>query len=133
MGQPHGRRRAPDDYRSQRVKYLVEICDPCLACWYPVNGVPVADFYTPRYFDPVRVEGVRYSFTGAVDRPREILEGGYLTFLDPTRVGALLPALGRAGAAPCSLTRTACATNMPLRTLVDISPGPQRRAWIDGS
>ena len=40
----------------QRVKYLLEICDPCQAMWYPVNGVPVSDFYTPRYFDPVAVD-----------------------------------------------------------------------------
>ena len=38
---------------TQRVKYLLEVCDPCQAVWYPVNGVPVSDFYTPRYFDPV--------------------------------------------------------------------------------
>ena len=41
---------------NQRVKYLLEVCDPCQATWYPVNGVPVSDFYTPRYFDPVRVD-----------------------------------------------------------------------------
>ena len=38
---------------TQRVKYLVEVCDPCQTIWYPVNGVQVSDFYTPRYFDPV--------------------------------------------------------------------------------
>ena len=31
----------------QRVKYLLEVCDPCQAVWYPVNGVPVSDFYMP--------------------------------------------------------------------------------------
>jgi hypothetical protein len=66
-----------------RVKYLVEICDPCQAIWYPVNGVPVADFYTLRYFDPVAITGSRYSFTDSIERPLEILDGGYLTFLDP--------------------------------------------------
>ena len=49
--------------------YLVEVCDPCQSIWYPVNGVPVSDFYTPRYFDPVAIPGVRYSFTGAIEQP----------------------------------------------------------------
>ena len=55
--------------RAQRVKYLLEVCDPCQTVWYPVNGVPVADFFTPRYFDPVRVDRSRYSFTGALEYP----------------------------------------------------------------
>ena len=25
--------------RGQRVKYLLEVCDPCQTVWYPVNGV----------------------------------------------------------------------------------------------
>ena len=72
------------EWRDRRVRYLVEVCDPCLSTWYPVNGVPVADFYTPRYFDPVANPGVRYSFTGAIERPQQILEGGYVTYVDPT-------------------------------------------------
>src|SRR5215211_1348027 len=39
-----------------RVSYLVEVCDP------------------------VAVEGVRYSFTGAIKRPRQVLEGGYISW-----------------------------------------------------
>ena len=50
---------------AQRVKYLLEVCDPCQAVWYPVNGVPVSDFYTPRYFDPVEVDGQRASASPA--------------------------------------------------------------------
>ena len=49
---------------SRRVEYLLEICDPCQQIWYTVNGVPVSDFYTPRYFDPVRNDCNRISFTG---------------------------------------------------------------------
>jgi hypothetical protein len=68
---------------NRRVNYLLEVCDPCLSTFYPVNGVPVADFYTPQYFDPVRTEGTRYSFTGEIERPLQILEGGYVSFIDP--------------------------------------------------
>ena len=68
-----------------RVSFLVEICDasesPEFA--YLINGVMVSDFYLPQYFDPVAVPGVRYSFTGAITKPRQVLKGGYLSWHDP--------------------------------------------------
>jgi hypothetical protein len=69
-----------------RVEYLVEVCDPCedASFAYRVNGVTVSDFYTPHYFDPVKATGVRYSYTGALSHPREVLRGGYLSWHDPT-------------------------------------------------
>jgi hypothetical protein len=48
-----------------------------------VNGILLSDFYTPDYFDPVVAPGVRYSFTGAIKEPREVLDGGYLSWFDP--------------------------------------------------
>jgi hypothetical protein len=69
-----------------RVEYLVEVCDPSEAAdfGYTVNDVLVSDFYTPRFFDPVRSVATRYSFTGALDRPRQVLRGGYLSWHDPS-------------------------------------------------
>jgi hypothetical protein len=68
-----------------RVEFLVEVCDPSEAdrFGYTVNDILVSDFYTPHFFDPVKAEGVRYSFTGAITAPRTILEGGYLSWHDP--------------------------------------------------
>jgi hypothetical protein len=68
-----------------RVEYLVEVCDPCEAATfaYSVNGVLVSDFYTPNFFDPVAAAGVRYSFTGAIEKPHLVLDGGYLSWTDP--------------------------------------------------
>lgn len=68
-----------------RVEYLVEVCDPSEAAEfaYASNGVLVSDFYTPNYFDPVGVPGVRYSFTGALQQPRQVLRDGYLSWHDP--------------------------------------------------
>jgi hypothetical protein len=67
-----------------RVSFLVEVCDPCEAAdfAYSVNGILVSDFYTPHYFDPMVASGVRYSFTGAIKEPRQVLSGGYLSWLD---------------------------------------------------
>lgn len=65
-----------------RVRYLVEACDPCEddRYAYEVEGLPVSDFITPDYHAPV-MTGRRCSFTGAVKRPRDILRGGYLSWL----------------------------------------------------
>lgn len=69
-----------------RVNYLVEVCDPSEddKFAYSVNGIILSDFYTPRYFDPVEAPSVRYSFTGAITKPKQILKGGYLSWLDPS-------------------------------------------------
>ena len=93
LADPFGRRlragKVPDQaigvgIKSGRVSYLVEVCDPSedIAYAYQVNGVTVSDFYTPQYFDPVTAKGVRYSFTGAIDAPRKVLHGGYISWRD---------------------------------------------------
>jgi len=68
-----------------RVEFLVEVCDPSEATefGYTVNGITMSDFYTPAYFDPVQAPGVRYSFTGAIREPRQVLAGGYLSWHEP--------------------------------------------------
>jgi hypothetical protein len=113
---------------NRRVNYLVEVCDPCLATTYPVNGVPVADFYTPRYFDPVRTDGTRYSFTGEIQRPLQILDGGYVTYVDP-RDGSLYQLQGSA-AEPVLVADIAAlrASSTPLRIVSDSAPGTPRVA-----
>ncbi|MGM4928948.1 hypothetical protein [Tardiphaga sp. 619_E2_N8_5] len=68
-----------------RVSFLVEVADPSEAAEfaYTCNNVRVSDFYTPRYFDPVAASGVRYSFMGVIKEPRQVLKGGYLSWVDP--------------------------------------------------
>lgn len=88
LADPFGRRVIPckSPKRGQgRVEFLVEVCDPCESAEfaYTVSGILVSDFYTPHFFDPRRSDGVRYSFTGALPGPREILRGGYLSWHDP--------------------------------------------------
>ena len=116
----------PRDPR-QRVKYLVEVCDPCQAMWYPVNGVPVSDFYTPRFFDPVQVDRSRYSFTGALELPLQILDGGFLSWIDPSDSG-----LYQIGAADTEAVLLAdldelVRSTAPLRTIVDARTPPLTR------
>jgi hypothetical protein len=68
-----------------RVEFLVEVSDPSEAAQfaYTVNSILVSDFYTPNFFDPVASSGVRYSFTGAITEPRQVLKGGYLSWHEP--------------------------------------------------
>jgi hypothetical protein len=68
-----------------RVEYLVEVCDPSEAAefGYTVNDILVSDFYTPRFFDPAFDIQARYSFTGAITKPRQVLRGGYVSWHDP--------------------------------------------------
>jgi hypothetical protein len=74
-------------YPNNRVLYLLEVCDPCedVRYAYTIDGILVSDFITPHYYDPGHTEGARYSFSGAVKRPRDVLPGGYLDWHDPAR------------------------------------------------
>jgi hypothetical protein len=74
------------DGRDEQVEYLLEVCDPCQdpTFSYTINDTLVSDFYTPSYFDPVAQIGTRYSKTGAIERPLQVLKGGYLSFRDLT-------------------------------------------------
>jgi hypothetical protein len=68
-----------------KYEYLVEACDPCEAnkYAYSIDGTMVSDFITPSFYDPDVTANARYSFTGAVKSPREILPGGYISWVDP--------------------------------------------------
>jgi hypothetical protein len=105
-----------------RVNYLVEVCDPCLSTWYPVNGLPVSDFYTPRYFDPVRTDGTLYSFTGEIEYPLQVLDGGYVTFVDPGDSGLYQLQFGAREPLLLAGVADLAASSLPLRTLVDNHP-----------
>ena len=79
----HGQVREAGEERKQ-VQYLVQVCDPCEGeqFAYRINDILVSDFYTPQFFDAGEEEGVRYDQTGAIRQPLEVLEGGYISWLD---------------------------------------------------
>jgi hypothetical protein len=88
LADPSGNRLTPGDSPAPgqgRVEFVVEVCDPSEApqFGYRVNDLLLSDFYTPQYFDPVQSPGVRYSFTGAITEPFQVLRGGYLSWFDP--------------------------------------------------
>jgi hypothetical protein len=85
---PFGSRFVPGDSpmpTQGRVNFLVEVSDPSEAAefGYTINNLLMSDFYTPRYFDAFQSNGTKYSFTGAITEPRQVLQGGYLSWQDP--------------------------------------------------
>jgi phosphatidylserine/phosphatidylglycerophosphate/cardiolipin synthase-like enzyme len=68
-----------------KFEYLLEVCDPSedQSCAYLIDDVLVSDFYTPSYFDPAGTAGARYSFSGKLTRPRQVLPNGYLSWYNP--------------------------------------------------
>jgi hypothetical protein len=66
-------------------QYLVEACDPCEANQfaYDINGIAVSDFITPNYYDASPTPGAKYSYKGNITRPRQMLEGGYISYVQP--------------------------------------------------
>lgn len=67
----------------QHVHYLLEVCDPCEATAYEVNGVRVSDFLLPAWYrsNPRRLPS--YSFEGSITAPRQVNDGGYVSFANP--------------------------------------------------
>ena len=67
-----------------QFNYLVEACDPCEADGYAysIQGVAVSDFLTPHFYDPVVTPGTRYSYGGNIKAPRQLLPGGYISYID---------------------------------------------------
>jgi len=117
--------------------YLVEACDPCEAdkFAYAIQGVAVSDFLTPHFYDPLVTPGTRYSFTGAIKAPRQILPGGYISWVnhqtdemqqilwvDPNSA----PTLRTLGAAPSSSLRVRVDNEMRKHTGKATVRGPKQ-------
>jgi phospholipase D-like protein len=82
IGVDHG---GVKDLPGAKFEYLVEIADPSEAPGnaYMIDDILVSDFYTPHFFDHAASPGVRYSFSGKIKRPREVLPGGYISWMNP--------------------------------------------------
>jgi hypothetical protein len=80
--------------------YIVEVCDVCEGVTYRINGVDVADFVVPGYYDMDNSRSRGYSFTGTVSAPRQVRKGGYLTWREPFPSTTVYQAFALAGAIP---------------------------------
>jgi hypothetical protein len=106
-----------------QFQYLVEACDPCEAnnFAYTIDGIQVSDFITPHFYDPVVTSGTQYSFAGHIKRPRQLLPGGYISFvnLQADEIQQIL----WLGARP-QLNNLGKATGLSLRQYVDSKTYP---------
>jgi hypothetical protein len=64
----------------RRVRYLVEVCEPCRTFHYVIDGVDVSDFVTPDYY---RCDGTAVDFLRLLRRPLEVRLGCSLSWQDP--------------------------------------------------
>jgi hypothetical protein len=78
---------SPDPDLPGRAQFLVEICDPSGRenSAYKVDDIWVSDFHSPLYYDSMAVVGARYGYRDRLQRPKQLIKGGYLTWFDEAR------------------------------------------------
>lgn len=67
-----------------RVSYLLEVCDPCEATSYSVGGQTLSDFLLPYWYRTTPSPALAYSQVGGCVKPREVADGGYVSFGTPS-------------------------------------------------
>ena len=108
-----------------QFEYLVEACDPCEAdaYTYQIDTVRVSDFITPSFYDAQSVTNARYSFTGAITQPMQILPGGYISWTDPA-TNNMMQILWLDGTQPPELRNLGSANGAALRLFVENNTHP---------
>lgn len=66
--------------RNSHVSYLLEACDPCEATSYGVGGIELSDFLLPGWYHALPDTHSAYSHAGGCRLPREVAQGGYVSF-----------------------------------------------------
>jgi hypothetical protein len=74
----------PSD-KGKIVNFLVEVAQPLggAEAGYTLDGVSVADFARPEFYDATKNKVAKYDFTGAAKKPFKILKGGYMSWVVP--------------------------------------------------
>jgi hypothetical protein len=68
--------------------YFYEVCDPVQALKYEIDGILVADFVYPEWYESIWKEGSRkFDHLGKVKRPFQVLHGGYADIFERGRRG----------------------------------------------
>jgi hypothetical protein len=68
---------------SDRVSYLLEVCDPPEQTSYEVGGVELSDFLLPGWYRTSPAQHLAYSHAGGCTKPRQVADGGYVSFSNP--------------------------------------------------
>lgn len=69
--------------------FAFEVCDPCQGNPYVgINGVTLADFVLPSYFDPNTGANVGTDYVGALKGPFSLATQGYYSYIEMTNPSA---------------------------------------------
>ncbi len=60
--------------------YLEEIADATNSVGYEIDTIKVSNFVTPDYYNFTNLGAKKYDFMGLLKRPRELYEGGYISW-----------------------------------------------------
>jgi len=63
-------------------QYMYENCDACEALSYKIGNTMVSDFVTPHWFIPSSPAGTQFDYLNKIQRPFELLKGGYIGYND---------------------------------------------------
>lgn len=89
LGDPGINRVADMSDAAGSVFWAWENCDACEGDQYGYrvgpNGVLVSDFVTPTWFGGERDPAGKYDFCGHIKKPRELLQGGYISIWTPDK------------------------------------------------
>lgn len=88
LGDPFGNRlvKSWHPVTGAPVMFLLENSDPPEEFGYKKGGMTVSDFILQEWYDRNRLKGTPYTFCNAIDNPRQILQGGYSSFMDERKV-----------------------------------------------
>lgn len=72
------------DANRETVEFLVEISDPVQSSdyGYEIDGIMVSNFFFPSFYNLIHVPGTKYDYMGWIEKPRQLLDGGYISFKD---------------------------------------------------
>lgn len=62
--------------------FVEEVADATDGKGYLIDGFEVSNFITPDWFNKTHQEGIKYDYLGLLKRPRELYEGGYISWMN---------------------------------------------------
>lgn len=72
------------DASRKSIEILVEVSDPVQSdeYGYEIDGILVSNFFTPAFYNLIDIPGTKYDYAGWLTKPRQLLDGGYISFKD---------------------------------------------------
>lgn len=72
------------DPNTENPLFVEEVADATDGKGYFIDGIEVSNFITPYWYDIVKTDGRKYDYLGLLTAPRQLYEGGYVSWLSVT-------------------------------------------------